>query len=93
MPLLLGPLTALLLLGSGAAPAQAASTGPALTVPAARLAASLTCSGDLAEAGKTPVLLVPGTTLTPQVNFSWNYEWSSPRRAGPGVRSPCRTTR
>ena len=72
--LLLSSLAALLLLGSGTVGAQAASTGPALTVPADRLAASLTCSGDLAGASLTPVLLVPGTTLTPQVNFSWNYE-------------------
>jgi hypothetical protein len=48
--------------------------GPALSVPAAQLAAAFTCKGDLAGAAATPVLLVPGTTLTPQSNFSWNYE-------------------
>jgi pimeloyl-ACP methyl ester carboxylesterase len=36
------------------------------------LARALTCSGDLRSA--RPVLLVPGTTLTADVNFSWNYE-------------------
>ncbi|RLV47899.1 lipase [Nocardioides mangrovicus] len=43
------------------APADAATDAP------------LTCGGKLTT-GPTPVLLVPGTTLTPEVNFSWNYE-------------------
>jgi triacylglycerol esterase/lipase EstA (alpha/beta hydrolase family) len=47
--------------------------GPALTVPAKDLAASLRCNSDLTGADREPVLLVPGTTLTPQVEFSWNY--------------------
>ncbi|HEY7487342.1 MAG TPA: hypothetical protein VH912_22995 [Streptosporangiaceae bacterium] len=47
--------------------------GPPLSVPAKNLAASLTCTADLADASREPVLLVPGTTLTPKVNFSWNY--------------------
>lgn len=47
--------------------------GPPLSVPAEDLAASLRCSGGLAGASREPVLLVPGTTLTPKVNFSWNY--------------------
>lgn len=54
-----------------AAPAQAADP-PGYSVPTEQLAASLTCSGDPAT-GPAPVLLVPGTTLTPDVNFSWNY--------------------
>ena len=70
-------LTGLALLASVlvASPASAAvPSGPPFTVPAADLAASLTCSGDLAHAAATPVLLVPGTTLNPDVNFGWNYE-------------------
>jgi hypothetical protein len=60
------------------APAPAATyapldrTGPALTVPAAELAASLTCSGDPAT-GPEPVLLSPATGVTPEQNYSWNY--------------------
>src|SRR6201999_3519159 len=34
----------------------------------------LSCTADLTSAGREPVLLVAGTTLTPAVNFSWNYE-------------------
>ena len=74
-----------------AAPAGAA-TGPALDVPAESLAASLTCSGTARRSGPTPVLLVPGTTLTAEVNYSWNYEKVFSGPAGRGVRSPCRTT-
>jgi triacylglycerol esterase/lipase EstA (alpha/beta hydrolase family) len=48
--------------------------GPALSVPAATLAASLHCNGPLTRRGPAPVLLVPGTTMDPQVGFSWNYE-------------------
>jgi hypothetical protein len=43
-------------------------------VPASALAQAFACHGDLAGSSATPVLLVPGTTLTPQSNFSWNYE-------------------
>jgi triacylglycerol esterase/lipase EstA (alpha/beta hydrolase family) len=58
-------------LGLWAVPAGAA--GPPLTVGPSRLAAALHCRGGLGE-GPTPVLLVPGTTLAPDVNFDWNYE-------------------
>lgn len=64
---------AALALGLGAVTGGAAgdeSGGPALTEPAAALRASLACHGDLAA--RTPVLLVPGTALTP-AEFSWNY--------------------
>ena len=47
--------------------------GPALSVPAATLATSLSCHGRLAHAPRRPILLVPGTTLTP-AEFSWNWE-------------------
>jgi triacylglycerol esterase/lipase EstA (alpha/beta hydrolase family) len=48
--------------------------GPALSVPAAELAASLHCNGPVTTRGPAPILLVPGTTMDPQVGFSWNYE-------------------
>jgi triacylglycerol esterase/lipase EstA (alpha/beta hydrolase family) len=48
--------------------------GPALSVPADALAASLHCNGPLTRRGPAPILLVPGTTMDPQVGFSWNYE-------------------
>lgn len=48
--------------------------GPALSVPKAQLDKALTCSGPLSGLKKDPVLLVPGTTVTPEPNFSWNYE-------------------
>jgi hypothetical protein len=48
--------------------------GPPLSVPAIALAAALTCSPNLESARREPVLLVPGTTVTPAVEFSWSYE-------------------
>ena len=47
--------------------------GPELTVPAEQLAASLACDGPLAGVDRDPILLVPGTTLTPDAAYSWNY--------------------
>lgn len=34
---------------------------------------SFRCNMDLRDAQRPPVLLVPGTASTPDVNFSWNY--------------------
>jgi pimeloyl-ACP methyl ester carboxylesterase len=66
---------AALAVGTSAAPALARDDGPELDVPAAALARSLACHGDLSDGERpTPVLLIPGTTLTPDVNFDWNYE-------------------
>ncbi|HEX3562359.1 MAG TPA: hypothetical protein VHU24_05930 [Solirubrobacterales bacterium] len=48
--------------------------GPALSVPQDKLDASLECTGNLASAGRAPVLLVPGTGSNPHSNFSWNWE-------------------
>jgi hypothetical protein len=48
--------------------------GPPLTVPAATLQAALHCEGDLAGSRLEPVLLNPATGVTPEQNFSWNYE-------------------
>lgn len=64
---------------AGAAPSVSAPTfdapaGPALQTPAATLAAALDCSSDLATTGKTPILLVPGTSVTPEINYSWGYQ-------------------
>ena len=47
--------------------------GPALSVPAAVLAQSLGCRGDLAGAGRAPVLLVPGTWAVLREHYGWNY--------------------
>jgi len=46
---------------------------PALSVPPAGLQSSLVCSMDLQQASRNPLLLVPGTTLTPEANYGWNY--------------------
>ncbi len=48
--------------------------GPALTVSSAQLSSALVCSGGLAGSGHEPILLVPGTTLNPTTDFSWNWE-------------------
>lgn len=48
--------------------------GPPLDVPAASLQKALVCQPAVSTSAKQPVLLVPGTTLTPQANYSWNYE-------------------
>jgi triacylglycerol esterase/lipase EstA (alpha/beta hydrolase family) len=47
--------------------------GPELSVPVAVLARSLSCTGDLTGADRAPVLLVPGTWVSPREHFSWNY--------------------
>ncbi|MCE0766208.1 alpha/beta fold hydrolase [Pseudonocardia kujensis] len=59
-------------LGASVATAAADEDGPALQVPEQALARSLSCTGDLDEPEHRPVLLIPGTTLTP-AEFSWNY--------------------
>jgi hypothetical protein len=48
--------------------------GPPLMVPLAQLNASLTCEPAVAHAKVEPVLLNPGTGLTPSQNYSWNWE-------------------
>ena len=71
---------ALALAALGAAPALARDyapldrPGPPLDVPAATLQGALACTDGVAQGGREPVLLVPGTELTPAPNFSWNYE-------------------
>ncbi|MEJ2860997.1 esterase/lipase family protein [Actinomycetospora flava] len=46
--------------------------GPALRITDA--ADALDCTDDVDDAARPPVLLIPGTTLTAEENFSWNYE-------------------
>jgi pimeloyl-ACP methyl ester carboxylesterase len=48
--------------------------GPPLSVPTATLRSALVCTGSLASSSREPILLVPGTTLNPQADFSWNWE-------------------
>jgi hypothetical protein len=48
--------------------------GPPLTVPRAQLNASLSCEPTVAHAKVEPVLLNPGTGLTPSQNYGWNWE-------------------
>ena len=48
--------------------------GPPLDVPQSALAASLTYTANVVHAKTNPILLVAGTTMTPDINFSWNYE-------------------
>jgi triacylglycerol esterase/lipase EstA (alpha/beta hydrolase family) len=57
-------------------PVAASADGPALTVPADRLAGSLTCP--TFEAGRDPVLLVHGTATDSHDSWSWNYERALP---------------
>lgn len=56
--------------------------GPPLDVPAAALAASLSCSPGVTGAGRAPVLLVHGTLFNAQLNWSWTYQ---PALAAAGI--------
>ena len=62
--------------------------GPPLDVSRKALAESLRCTASVRRATRQPILLVPGTTLTPAANFSWNYE-----RAFRALRFPYCTVR
>jgi len=48
--------------------------GPALDVPLATLQAALHCEGTFTGSALEPVLLNPATGVTPDQNYSWNYE-------------------
>ena len=48
--------------------------GPALSVSTSTLAAALHCTSGVDHASREPILLIPGTDLDPDPNFSWNYE-------------------
>jgi pimeloyl-ACP methyl ester carboxylesterase len=56
--------------------------GPALSVPNAELASALHCSAGVANAQRPPILLTPGTTLTPD-EFRWNWEVALSRQGWP----------
>jgi pimeloyl-ACP methyl ester carboxylesterase len=59
--------------GPGGGYASVNRPGPALSVPSDELKAALACHGKVRRAGRNVVLLVPGTNLDPEANFSWNY--------------------
>lgn len=68
-----------MIVAAGPASAQAAyapidQPGPALAVSKSQLSAALVCTPSVRKNPREPILLVPGTTLTPEENFSWNYE-------------------
>jgi hypothetical protein len=67
---------ALLLLPAAASAAYAPPNrpGPPLSVPAATLAAALSCTGRLAGTTHEPVLLVPGTSLNPATDYGYGWE-------------------
>ncbi|MEA2348699.1 MAG: hypothetical protein QOG62_2486 [Thermoleophilaceae bacterium] len=48
--------------------------GPALTVPKAKMRAALECQDSVRNAKVEPVLLNPATGVTPDENYSWNWE-------------------
>ena len=48
--------------------------GPALSVSAATVTAAMKCVGNPATSAGEPVLLSPATGVTPDENYSWNYE-------------------
>src|SRR5829696_7203477 len=75
-------LLASLLLASSAAAVTYAPVdqpGPALSVPQSDLDNALQCTDNLSSAGKTPVLLVPGTGGDPPQSFGWSWEPSLER--------------
>ncbi|WP_300017603.1 lipase [Pseudonocardia sp.] len=47
--------------------------GPELSVPQGELDAAVTCTADARDADRDVALFVPGTTLTPEVNFGFNW--------------------
>jgi triacylglycerol esterase/lipase EstA (alpha/beta hydrolase family) len=60
--------------GAGAAFAPLNHPGPPLSVHEHKLRSALDCAGNVKTADRAPILLVPGTSLNPRVNFSWNWE-------------------
>ena len=70
-------LIAVVAVALAAAPAARAADPP-LGVPAARLAAALSCPTRPDRSAREPVLLVHGTGLTADESWAWNYEKSLP---------------
>ncbi len=48
--------------------------GPSLSVAGADLRDALACHGGVRAANRRPVLLIPGTTLTPDAEYSWSWQ-------------------
>jgi triacylglycerol esterase/lipase EstA (alpha/beta hydrolase family) len=72
--LLVSLIAAAVAAGAGSPYAPLNRPGPKLSVPAGTLRGALSCTAGVAGATRNPILLVPGTTLDPQPNYSWNYE-------------------
>ncbi|MGH9305674.1 MAG: lipase family alpha/beta hydrolase [Acidimicrobiales bacterium] len=68
--------------------------GPPLDIPTDQLAAALMCTAGVTHARRDPILLVPGTELDPDLNFSWNYERAFARMGWPycAITLPGHTT-
>jgi hypothetical protein len=62
--------------GTGLAGAAAPIPPPDRPGPPLTARAELRCSGSLAGASRAPVLLNPATGVTPEQNYSWNWERS-----------------
>lgn len=97
LPRVLALSRALAALLAGAAltsPAASAAPGPPLREDPAALAASLECTPDVATSSRLPVILVHGTTSSPEESFSWGYRKVLPERGFPTctVRLPGRAT-
>lgn len=100
----LAVVAAMIVIGSmlGAAPSSAATSpyapvnrpGPKLTVPTTTLKAGLTCTANLKNAKRTPVLLVHGTGVSPEENWSFIYKPALTKLGVPFciVRMPQRAT-
>ena len=67
--------------------------GPALSVPAAKLEGALACTSNVAR-GRQTVLFVPGTTVNPREDYSWNWFRALDRLGRPycAVTLPFNTT-
>jgi triacylglycerol esterase/lipase EstA (alpha/beta hydrolase family) len=72
----LGVLVALVVAASAHAAdyAPTDARGPRLDVSKATLKAALECQPDVRNARRQPVLLIPGTTLTPAAEYSWSWQ-------------------
>jgi hypothetical protein len=67
--------------------------GPALSVPAATLEGALACTANVSR-GRQTVLFVPGTTVNPREDYSWNWFRALDRLGRPycAVTLPFNTT-
>lgn len=75
---------ALVISGSAAGAAtHARRTDPGFTASLIDMSRALSCHGRLGRATRDPILLIPGTTLDPGINFSWNYERALNQRHWP----------